>query len=364
MKFVISGYYGFKNSGDDALLLSIANQIKKDYQNAKIVVLSNSPKRTAEEYGVNAVNRYNIFAIIWQIMTCDLLISGGGTLIQDKTSTKSLIYYLTIIKIAKIFRKKVMLYANGIGPLRSFKNIEKTKSILSDVDLITLRDNNSLAELEQIEVKKPFTEVTADPVFLLKADENGSKVFENYNIPADKKLMCVSVRDWKENPKNFVKTIAEFCDYASSKYGIYTVFLPMQASRDYEISLKIKNKMKSDATIIGGKYPFETVLSLVSKMYLCVGMRLHSLIFSASMLVPTLGIVYDPKIKGFLADINEDKFVDVGDISVNVLEGFLDNICKNHEEIKRRMKYEIPKICRKAERNGELMRMLLDKGRK
>ena len=176
--------------------------------------------------------------------------------------------------------------------------------------------------------------------------------------------MCVSVRDWKENPKDFAGIIAEFCDYASNKYGIYTVFLPMQASRDYEISLKIKNSMKNDATIIGGKYPFETVLSLVSNMYLCVGMRLHSLIFSASMLVPTIGIVYDPKIKGFMADINEDKFVDVTDISVSVLEDFLDKICENHEEIKRRMKYEIPAVRRKAERNGELMKELLDKGRR
>lgn len=363
MKFVISGYYGFKNSGDDALLLSIINQIKKDYADAKIVVLSYSPKKTKEEYAVNAVNRYNIFAILWQILTCNLLISGGGTLIQDKTSTKSLLYYLTIIKIAKILKKKVMLYANGIGPLKSFKNIEKTKNVLSDVDLITLRDNNSLSELEQIEVKNLITEVTADPVFLLSADENGDKVLENYNIPSNKKLMCVSVRDWKENPKDFVKTIAEFCDYASNKYGIYTVFLPMQASRDYEISLKIKSLMQSDSTIVGGKYPFETVLSLVSKMYLCVGMRLHSLIFSASMLVPTVGIVYDPKIKGFLADINEDKFVDVENISLDVLESFLDDICENHDQIKRRMKYEIPAVRRKAERNGELMKALLDKGR-
>lgn len=363
MKFVISGYYGFKNSGDEALLHSIINQIRKDYTNPEIVVLSNTAKKTKKDYGVISVNRYNIFMILWHIASCNLLISGGGTLIQDETSTKSLLYYLAIIKIAKFFRKKVMLYANGIGPLKSFKNIEKTKNTLNEVDLITLRDSNSLSELQQIEVTKPIIELTADPVFMLDSDGNGDTLLENYNIPKGKKLMCVSVREWKENPKDFVKMVADFCDYASEKYGIYTVFMPMQVSRDYDISLRIKQSMKSDSSIIGGRYPFETVLSLMSEMYLCVGMRLHSLIFSASRIIPTIGLVYDPKIKGFLTDINENRFVDVKDVSLTVLEDYLDDVCKNYEEIKRRMRYEIPSIRKNAEKNGELMKMLLDKGR-
>lgn len=364
MKFVISGYYGFKNSGDDALLLSITTQIKKDYKDAEIVVLSNSPKRTKKDYGVNSVNRYNIFMILWHILNCDLLISGGGTLIQDETSTKSLLYYLAIIKIAKFFKKKVMLYANGIGPLKSFKNIEKTKNVLNEVDLITLRDSNSVSELQQIEVTKPIIELTADPVFMLNSDDESDALLEIYNIPKDKKLMCVSVRHWKENPEEFTKIIADFCDYANEKYGIFTVFMPMQVSRDYDISLKIKQSMKSESAIIGGKYPFGTVLSLISKMYLCVGMRLHSLIFSANMLVPTIGLVYDPKIKGFLTDINENRYIEVRDISLTTLEEYLDDIYENYVEIKRRMKYEIPVIRKNAEKNGELMKMLLDKGKK
>lgn len=362
MKFVISGYYGFKNGGDEALLLSIINQIKNDYKNAKLVVLSNSPQKTKKEYGVNSVNRYNIFMIIWHMLSCDLLVSGGGTLIQDATSTKSLIYYLSIIKIAKFFRKKVMLYANGIGPLKSFKNIEKTKNVLNEVELITLRDQNSLLELKQIEVTKPIVELTADPVFMLNSDENGAKLMESYNIPKDKKLMCVSVREWKENPANFAEIISKFCDYAYEKYGIYTIFIPMQTTFDYEVSLKIKNNMQCESSILGGKYPFETILSLISKMYICVGMRLHSLIFAASRIVPTIGIVYDPKIKGFLNDINENRFVDINEVSFEKLAEYLDSICVNYDSIKSKMKYEISDIRKKAEKNGELMKTLLDEG--
>lgn len=360
MKFVISGYYGFENSGDDALLHTIIKQIKKDYKDADITVLSKSPKNTKTAYSVGSAYRYNPFTVLWYIARCDLLISGGGTLIQDVTSTKSLIYYLAIIKIALFFKKKVMLYANGIGPLKSFKNIEKTKNVLNDVDLITLRDKNSISELEQIGVTKPRIELTADPVFLLEKNDDTEKIFEIYKIPTDKKLMCVSVREWKDNPNDFTKIIADFCDYASEKYDIYTVFLPMQTRLDYCVSLKIKNIMKNASTIVSGKYPFETILSFIGKMHICVGMRLHSLIYSANSIVPAIGIVYDPKVKGFLEYINENRYIDINSLSASSLCEALDLLSDNYDSVKSRMKFEMRNMRKMAKMNGALMKKLLD----
>ena len=362
MRFVISGYYGFENSGDDALLLTITRQIKQDYPNADIAVLSKSPKKTKASYGVKSVNRYNPFSLLWNIARCDLLISGGGTLIQDETSTKSLFYYLAVIKTALIFKKKVMLYANGIGPLNSFKNIENTKNILNEVDLITLRDENSLAELERIGVTKPHVEVTADPVFLLSSNGSAEKIFEAYKIPEDKKLMCVAVREWREAPSDFVRTIADFCDYASDKYGIYTVFLPMQTGFDYGIALKIKSAMKNQSTIVSGKYPFETILSFMETVHICVGMRLHSIIYAAKSNVPSIGIVYDPKVKGFLEYIGETDFIDAKEVTFDSLCTALDGLLSDYDSAKARMKYSVRSMRNKAELNGELMKKLLDEG--
>ena len=359
MKFVISGYYGFGNNGDDALLLAITKEIKSLYPDAEITVLSKSPKKTEKQYHVRSVNRYNVFSVLNALHRCDMLISGGGTLVQDATSTKSLIYYLTVIRIAKFFKKKVMLYANGIGPLTSFKNIERTKDILNTVDLITLRDKNSLAELEQIGVRKEIMELTADPAFLLEPDGNGSKILETYGVAEDGKLMCISLRNWKDMPKDFSKIIAGFCDYAFEKHGIYTVLLPMQVSVDYKLASDVKNKMKNKATIVSGKYPVESVLSVIDKMYVCVGMRLHTLIYSASRIVPAIGIVYDPKVKGFLDYINEERYVDLSEISEEGLCKLLDEICENHSEVTSHMRYAIGLIKKKAKRNGELMQELL-----
>ena len=359
MKIVISGYYGFDNSGDDALLMSIIDNLKKNDEKAEITVLSKNPQQTKRQYGVGAANRYNPFSLIKTIATCDLLISGGGTLIQDATSTKSLFYYLFVIKLAQIFRKKVMLYANGIGPLNSFKNIENTQKILDNVDLITLRDPKSREELEKIGVTKPKIELTADPAFLIEANESGKSVLETYGVPSDKPLMCVSVRQWKNNPENFEEIMAKFCDYAADKYGLFTVFLTMQHKVDFAIASNIKEKMRNKSVVVGANYPVETILSVMDQMTVSVGMRLHTLIYSASRMIPLIGIVYDPKINGFLEYLGDNRYTMVEDLSYDALCKNLDYVKENYDTICSGLKYHIRSLKSKAEENGKLLSQLL-----
>lgn len=364
MKVVISGYYGFNNSGDDALLMAIVDNIRAIDPGINITVLSNSPKDTKKTYKTNAVYRYNIFSVLYEISTCDLLISGGGTLIQDATSSKSLYYYLSIIKIAKMLKRKVMLYANGIGPLTSFKNIEKTKNILNTVDMITLRDENSKKELDQLGVTEPEIHLTADPAFLLEADSKGEDILENYGIEKDSKLLCISVRKAKNNPQDFENIMAEFCDYAYEKHGLSTVFLPMQRKVDYAICASIKSKMKSRGVVIGANYQVSSLLSLISKMHVCVGMRLHTLIYASNVDVPVIGIVYDPKVNGFLEYMGEDKYINTEEITKDKLSEYLDKVCEDYESTQSNLKYNVRILRNKANENVELLRKLLSGGNK
>lgn len=364
MKIVISGYYGFNNSGDDALLAAIVDNIRSINEKIEITVLSNSPADTKRIYKTNAVYRYNIFALLYEIATCDILISGGGTLIQDATSTKSLYYYLSIIKLAKIFKKKVMLYANGIGPLTSFRNIETAKNVLNQVDMITLRDENSQKELEHIGVVNPEIHLTADPAFLLESDDKGDGILENYGIPTDMPILCVSVRKAKNNPAGFEKAVAQVCDYAYEKYGLFTVFLPMQKRVDYTISAAIKDKMKNKSVIIGTNYQVSSMLSLIKKMHICLGMRLHTLIYAASCNVPSVGIVYDPKVNGFLEYMGEKNYINTEDVTTDRLCECIDKLCADYDGAKSGLKYNVRILQKKAEENVELLRKLIGGGKR
>ena len=79
----------------------IINDFKGIRESPNIVELKCKMHETMEYYKVKSINRLNVLKIAKHMKKADMLISGGGTLIQDRTSTKSLWYYLTVIAMAK-----------------------------------------------------------------------------------------------------------------------------------------------------------------------------------------------------------------------------------------------------------------------
>ncbi len=363
-EILISGYYGFRNSGDDALLKSIIDALKKYKESPNIVVLSANPKETAQIYRVKAINRTNPFSVIKHIKQAGILISGGGTLMQDSTSTKSLWYYLAVISLALKHNRKVMLYANGIGPLNKEKNKIKAGKILNKVDLITLRDNQSLDVLKQIGVTKPKVIVTADPAILLGgfSKKRGQEILKSENIPTDKALLGISVRRWRELPQGFEDSIAKICDYAVEKYGLYPVFLTMQTSKDLIISQSIMNKMKYRSSIIKGSRSVSDILSVISCMNICIGMRLHLLIYATINAIPLIGLVYDPKISSFMDYTHQNLKIDIKSADFDTLKKLLDKCVIEYDEIKDDLAENYTLLKDKAEQNGQLAIELYNEG--
>ena len=360
---LISGYYGFKNSGDDALLLAIIQDLKEKKPDIKLSVLSKSPKETAQQYGVDAVDRLNPFSVIFNIIKTKMLISGGGTLIQDRTSTKSLMYYLFIIKCAHIFKKKIMLYANGIGPLINEKNRRITAKVLNKADVITLRDAESEKELRQLGVDKPKIEVTADPAFDLtcKNPEGAEEILKRYGLDKEDKKVCISVRSWRD--VDFTDAAAQAADYLAEKYGYKAVFLPMQPAKDLQISEKIMSKMKIKSVCIRESLSVDDMLSLISKMDLCVGMRLHSLIYSASYALPIIGLVYDPKIAGFMDYIGQRLYTDAESVTFEKLKALIDECEQSREIIINELKEKLTELKKKSKYNADCAIGLLEGGK-
>ena len=280
-EILVSGYYGFKNSGDDALLNAIIKDIKRYKESPNIVVLSANPEETARTYRVKSINRINIPSVMKHMKKAEMLISGGGTLIQDRTSTKSLWYYLAIISMAVKRGVKVMLYANGIGPLNKKLNAEHTASVLNRVQLITLRDEASRNILKEIGVTKPQIEITADPVFGLdetnNSGEKGRALLDGLGIKSSK-ILGVSVRRWANSGRSFEQSIADMCDYAANKYGMTPVFIPMQREKDEAVSRSIMSLMKTKSYIFDFDMSVEEIMSVFGELDMCIGMRLHSLI--------------------------------------------------------------------------------------
>jgi polysaccharide pyruvyl transferase CsaB len=355
---LILGYYGFKNSGDDALLLSIIQQLRKQDSGLELCVLSQNPAETARIYKVKAVKRDNPIALIKALLSCKMLLVGGGTLVQDGTSTKSLLYYLYVIRFALMLGKKVMLYANGIGPLKE-ENHSLTRKILNRVQLITLRDKIAADELKSLGVTKPEIRLTADAAFGLDYDESRdiSELLKKNGIPENKGYFCVAVRDNK-NP-DFATAMARVCDNISEKYGLYPVFMPFQKTKDNKITEEIRKKMKVESGLFDTECCISELLKFISGAEVLIGMRLHSLIYAAICRVPLMGLVYDPKVKGFMEYIGLESYADADNTDAAGLEKICVDCLDNSDKIKNRLEENYKIMRDKAEENAALAVRLL-----
>lgn len=361
-RVLVSGYYGFGNAGDEAILIAIVDSLKKLKSNIEITALSADPLKTMEHYGINAVQRTSPLAIIREISRADLVISGGGGLLQDVTSNRSIPYYLFILYLAKKLNKKVMFYANGVGPVFREMNKRMIKLVGNMVDLITVRDEQSKKELENLGVTKPPIIVTADPAFVLKPidDEMGYELLKKLNLTftEGRPRIGVSVRPWNLNKSR--ETIAKACDYLVKSHNADIIFLPMQHPNDYYESLEVIKLMKESARVISEPLDPREVLWLCGKMDIIFGMRLHALIFGAMTEVPLVGLVYDPKVEYFLKRVDQPSAGRPGDLDLISLCNLLENALKSIPESKKILQGKKEELKLLAKENAQLAVNLLE----
>ena len=312
-KIVISGYYGFDNCGDEAILLAMIHCLTKLRPDARIVVLSDKPEKTGAIYGVKAVNRWKPAAVAAELLTCSLLISGGGSLIQDVTSLKSPKYYLAIILGAGLIGKKVILYGQGIGPLSDTGNRARTARILKRCHEITVRDRRSAELLKELGVEQDV-KVTCDPVMALSYEdidrEEVREELQEMNILDSagrkrKPLLLVAIRNWKEN--KHLTPVAELLD-AQARMGWDVLLVPAHFPADMEAVKEIGNRMSERLYCLGQNLTARQFLALTAYADRVFSMRLHGLIAAMAMGAPMLALSYDPKVDAFMEQAGLERY--------------------------------------------------------
>ncbi|MBO5452540.1 MAG: polysaccharide pyruvyl transferase CsaB [Clostridia bacterium] len=355
---VLSGYYGHNNNGDEALLGAILEEISKKRKGTRFTVLSKRPKLTSKQHGVKSVNRFNIFKVYSAIKNCRLLLSGGGSLIQDATSTKSLFYYTHVIKLALSKKKKVFVYANGIGPVNKEYNQKIASKVLNEVDYITLRDDKSVEVLENIGVTQPEIEVTADPAVSVSPVnlERVIEIFEKEKIVPNE-YFAVSMRQWEDTDVTW--QISRICDYVSHKYGLTAVFIPMQNPDDMEISQKCISRMEKEGYVLKGEYDYRDIMGICANSKFVLSMRLHALMYGANSGIPVIGLGYDPKVEAYLRYMQHSFMTDINNLSYDSVVKMVDEIMENYEDISAKLKDRGAFMREKAKRNPEIACELL-----
>lgn len=309
-KIVISGYYGFRNSGDEAVLQSILIALQKQSQALGIsiepIVLSIDPEWTSATYGVKSVHRMKLVEVRQAIYESAGLISGGGSLLQDVTGSKSIPYYLGIIKLAQWMGRPTFIYAQGIGPVNRKLFHPLIKSVFRKCTYISVRDEQSRELLLSMGLEQKKIEVVPDPVMGLSLPEDTDATTQSSELSDSLPVIGISVRFWEQDRRE-LEALAQGLIKANREVPLHLRFLPFHTPSDNEASRYMMEKLKGIIIEHGGQISIcedvihpQHMLREVGQCDVLIGMRLHSLIYAAGRRVPLIGISYDPKIDHFL----------------------------------------------------------------
>lgn len=310
VRLALSGYYGFGNSGDEAVLQSILQALDQQGRDQGVriepVVLSARPDWTSSAYGVRAAHRMRPQELFRTLSSCDGLISGGGSLLQDATSSRTIPYYLAVLKLAQWLGKPTFVYAQGIGPVERPLFHRMIASVLRRCSYVSVRDAESAALLERMGLDRTRIEVVPDPVMGMKSEENSVRA---ERLGGKSPVLGVSVRYWRSDRQE-IGQLAEALDAVLGRTNAHVRLLPFHLPSDREASEELRNRMAYGRTDRVSLAPdLESPLEMFEEVGRCdalIGMRLHSLIYAAAQTIPVLGISYDPKIDQFLRRLGEE----------------------------------------------------------
>ena len=273
MKVLISGYYGFGNLGDEALLAGMLGGLAAQ----QVTVLSQNPRETRALHNVAATHR---LTGLYELLRHDALISGGGGLLQDKTSTRSLQYYLGVITLAQRLGKRVVVYGQSVGPLSAAgeRTVAKTLRGLP----VAVRDEPSQVLLDQLGVPAALV---ADAALLLPKPAVKPR--------ADAPVLFIPRGGYPAVTDAFIKLAQRLSDE-----GVPVAGLALQPSEDGEalehLTRAVPSLRRLEATTP------QAALARVAEGRYTVSARLHGLIFAAHTGRPLSGVAYDPKVEAFL----------------------------------------------------------------
>ena len=290
MRVLLSGYYGKGNGGDEALLATLLQMLPLD---VTPVVLSGNPEETHRRYGVECYNRMAVLQVIKALRSCDAFVWGGGSLIQDATSSISSFYYGGLMALAQVMGLKTVAWGQGIGPLLHFQTRWLAKWNFAGCTQVSVRDRSSsrlLSDWSILHILAP------DPVWAL----DSKPVPELVDLP--KPRIAVTLRNHPQLTEKRLTNLTQALVNLQKETQSFILLLPFQKSEDLGIAEKIHTQLPDVSRVICSEDP-QILKGVFRGVEMSIGMRLHSLIMAASEGSRCFALSYDPKVNRLMEDL-------------------------------------------------------------
>lgn len=308
-RVTILGYYGAGNTGDEAILMGMLQELRQRGI-TDITVLSRDPALTTRQHQVKAVytgRRTEGLANVYHtIRDSDLFILGGGGLLHDHTA-RVVPYWLSRVMMARIARTPVYFYAQGIGPIKRLFSRFLIRRLVNKVAYITVRDQPSIKLLGKLRITRPPIELTADPALLLAGEATGSQLLKNEPVMlySERINIAICLRPWKNEiyKKNLVIALRKL----AKEYKVHYTLIPFQYGQDEQISKQMQLALPN-ANLLEKEYSPTEMITILEQFDGIIGMRLHALILGALSNRPLFSLSYDDKVANFMERIDLNQY--------------------------------------------------------
>lgn len=344
MRYLISGYYGEGNAGDEAILAGILQEVGRHDPDARFTVLSFDPADTARRHAGQSGGSgpQSLEAVstslrspsrLWaEMREADLLISGGGSFLHEADfesfgrsflfragKLRPVPYFLSVIFMARSAGLPVMWYSQGLGPLytRSARRLVAAAGSLSQV--VTWRDPESARLAYEVGVRSPVQLVVPDPAYALRPApaQAAAWLLVEHGVRAGAPYLAVCPRPWLGRTA-YLEALGEVLEQVAATLDLAVLLVPLHETLDPPTceNLAARPGLAGRAHILSPGVPSALLAAVLGGAELVVAMRLHGGILAATGGAPVVVLDYDPKTRAFAAQTKQSRWA----VGVDLLE--------------------------------------------
>ncbi len=388
MKVFIIGWFGAGNIGDEAILLSELRILKAQLREVEFSILSFDPERTQKlttdipevkkivRMGAKKnIFRSNMFGIINTFRTVDVVIIGGGGLFQDIYNHYPTPFFASMALAAWLFRKRLIFYCLGIGPLNTRIGKKLCKFAANLAEIISVRDPESKELLKHFGVTREVC-VAADPVFWLEPGRNAKieRLIATYRLEERRPVIAVCVHNllaWEQKTKSMV---AATLDTVIREKNAQVVFLPLGSYKnrwidaetsdtvDILASKELAALMREQCSIITEELSPQEFLAVLQHVDLVISMRFHGLVMGLTANVPVIALTFrqETKLRNLMKRIEQEESVfDVEGLEQKRFLRRIEHVFSKSDAIKKELMKSVSFLRTESEQWNELLRRVL-----
>jgi polysaccharide pyruvyl transferase WcaK-like protein len=363
-----------RNLGDAAIMSAIFDSVTKELPNAEFLVPSIAPDFIDKNYS----SKFKAKGVDVRPRTLSMRLLGLPTIMALKRSDVALIcdgiifgyklfsphnFLITLIfvvPLARLVGCKVVCFSCGIGPFPTRLSEIFARWVINLCDLVIMRENDSKQLCEEIGVTKPI-QVTGDAAFLnyISSDEKAKEILKSEGVDLARPILGLNVTPYLDSwlkaservsdADSYLNTVAESILEAKkqikAKNGedpecVLFSCSPMDEKFTHELSTKIDAKVIDNTRFLS-----HDIQAVMKQCGLLMGMRFHSLVLSSGVGVPIVGLVYAPKVKGYMRYLECPEYaIELNSITPNSLGTTLASAWLEREQLKEKQQQIVRSI--------------------